>query len=94
MKNLASDPEKKHMKSYTIDLKKSSRKPEFSSHRGEEFLLVLKGEVNVFLHNKKETLKEGDSIYYVSLIPHRVESVTDESTILAVVYDEALERKD
>ncbi len=89
LKHLAGNIDKQHMKSLVITLGKSSKHSEPSCHDGEEFILVLKGKVKIFLHTKEEVLEEGDSIYYVSLIPHRVENIDeDESVILAVVYNE------
>src|SRR4030042_4060272 len=40
------------------------------THEGEEFGLVLKGHLYVDLENKTYLLKEGDSIYFKSTVPH------------------------
>jgi transcriptional regulator with XRE-family HTH domain len=42
------------------------------THEGEEFGLVLKGHLHVDLENKTYLLKEGDSIYFKSTIPHAI----------------------
>ena len=58
-----------------------------SSHDGEEFIHVLKGEVAVTLGSFSDTLKVGDSIYYDGHAPHRVEASGGKpATILAVIY--------
>ena len=89
LKQLASDETGgRRMKSYIITLKESGTKPSFSTHEGEEFLLVLKGKIKVSLSNREEILNEGDSIYYSSRTPHKVENLYNgESSVLAVVYD-------
>jgi quercetin dioxygenase-like cupin family protein len=89
LKQLAGDNKTRRMKSYIITLKESGKKPTFSTHPGEEFLLVLNGKVMVTLNRREEVLDEGDSIYYSSRTPHKVENVNKgESSILAVVYED------
>ncbi len=57
-----------------------------STHEGEEFLYVLEGEMEVILGNHTDLLHPGDSIYYDSTIPHRVQCHKDqEARILAVL---------
>ena len=42
------------------------------AHEGEEFLHVLRGEFELWLHNEGHyLLKEGDSLYFQSSTPHR-----------------------
>ncbi len=60
---------------------------QLSSHEGEEFIYVLEGEMEVILGNHTDVLYPGDSIYYDSTIPHRVQCHQEKSTkILAVLY--------
>ncbi len=60
---------------------------EANEHIGEEFIFVLKGDVEVRLHDNTDILHPGDSIYYDSTIPHTVTCHGEESaTILAVIY--------
>jgi DNA-binding transcriptional MerR regulator/quercetin dioxygenase-like cupin family protein len=40
------------------------------THVGEEFLFVLKGELEIFLREQKYRLKSGDSFYFESTVPH------------------------
>ncbi|MDR2851122.1 MAG: cupin domain-containing protein [Desulfovibrio sp.] len=57
------------------------------SHQGEEFILVLKGEIFVLYGRERHVLKEGDTIYYNSIVPHCVGTVGDNTAeILAVIY--------
>jgi DNA-binding transcriptional MerR regulator/mannose-6-phosphate isomerase-like protein (cupin superfamily) len=41
------------------------------THVGEEFLFVLKGELQIFLRGAEYRLKAGDSFYFESAVPHR-----------------------
>ncbi len=41
-----------------------------ASHKGQEFDVIVKGSLKVQVGDHIETLNEGDSIYYNSLIPH------------------------
>lgn len=59
-----------------------------SSHQGEEFMLVIKGELLVVYGRETHILRRGDTIYYNSIVPHFVGAHGDEPVeILAVVYN-------
>lgn len=47
------------------------------SHKGEEVMLVLKGEMEITIGNDVHILHEGDSIYYYAGIPHRIVNIGD-----------------
>ncbi|HDJ29368.1 MAG TPA: cupin domain-containing protein [Proteobacteria bacterium] len=58
-----------------------------SSHEGEEFIYVLEGAIDVTLWDHTDVLSAGDSIYYESSIPHRVQCHGDSpAKILAVIH--------
>lgn len=58
-----------------------------NQHIGEEFIFVLEGEVKVSLSDHTDILYKGDSIYYDSIIPHKVSCHGGKpATILAVIY--------
>ncbi|MSS26857.1 helix-turn-helix transcriptional regulator [Desulfovibrio sp. PG-178-WT-4] len=59
-----------------------------SSHQGEEFIMVLKGELLVIYGRESHVLKAGDTIYYNSIVPHFVGAAGDEPVeIMAVAYN-------
>ncbi|MEG1634820.1 MAG: XRE family transcriptional regulator [Rikenellaceae bacterium] len=58
-----------------------------SSHEGEEFVYVLRGEVELTLGNEVMNLIGGDSIYYDSVVPHAYKSMSESSKLLAVLYN-------
>ena len=55
-----------------------------SVHDGEEFIFVLEGEMEVILGDHRDILYPGDSIYYDSSIPHRVQCHQDKLTRIHV----------
>ena len=56
-------------------------------HEGEEFMYVMQGVHEFIYKDKKYVLKEGDSIYFDSRIPHTGRSVGKKrAKILAVMY--------
>jgi len=58
-----------------------------SSHEGEEFIIVLSGKIELTYGKEKYVLEEGDSIYYNSLIPHKVCATGGSpAEIYAVIY--------
>ena len=59
-----------------------------SSHQGEEFILVLEGELLVIYGRESHVLKAGDTIYYNSIVPHFVGAAGDAPVrIMAVAYN-------
>ncbi len=85
--SLASDVKNRHMESFIVKLEPESPGQELSVHEGEEFIFVIDGEMKAVLKGKVEILYTGDTIYYLSSIPHLVTSNRNEPTyILAVIY--------
>jgi DNA-binding transcriptional MerR regulator/quercetin dioxygenase-like cupin family protein len=41
------------------------------AHEGEEFLYILRGQLQISLHDEEYQLKPGDSFYFESATPHR-----------------------
>lgn len=60
-------------------------------HSGEEFLLVLKGEIDLVYGKEKIRLKAGDAIHFDPSTPHRGQNAgKEESESLVIVIDEDL----
>lgn len=57
---------------------KSGEKPQ--SHRGEEFVFCLEGEIKYEVNGESFLLKEGDSIHFFATLPHRWEVTGEEGT--------------
>jgi transcriptional regulator with XRE-family HTH domain len=87
---LAADKGSRHMEPFIVDIEKDSGPSEQlkSSHEGEEFIYVLEGAITVEYGKDTYTVNRGDSIYYDSIVPHRVNSEAD-ARILAVIYTPA-----
>jgi len=86
--SLGYDKKDHHMEPFIVTLEPATVKPSKTSvHEGEEFIFVLEGEMEVVLGKHTDVLYPGDSIYYDSTIPHRVQCHQDKITkILAVLY--------
>ena len=85
---LAQQKAGRHMEPFVIDINPEET-PEFqlSAHEGEEFIYVMQGEIEIVYGKETYTLKEGDSIFYDSIVKHHVHGAPGKSAkILAVVY--------
>ena len=78
----------RHMEPFFIEvLPESASDKKLSSHEGEEFIVVASGSIEVIHGKETHVLKEGDSIYYNSIVPHNVSCIGNKkATIYAVLY--------
>jgi len=85
---LAQQKAGRHMEPFVIDIHpEDTPKFQLSAHEGEEFIYVMQGEVEIVYGKETFTLKEGDSIFYDSIVNHHVHGAPGKSAkILAVVY--------
>ena len=85
---LAKQKAGRHMEPFIIDIQPSEEKNfKSSAHEGEEFIYVMKGELEIDYGKEKYTLKEGDSIFYDSIVEHHVHGANGQGArILAVIY--------
>jgi transcriptional regulator with XRE-family HTH domain len=86
--SLGFDKKDRQMEPFLVTLEPATVKSEkLSTHDGEEFIFVLEGEMEAILGGHKDVLHPGDSIYYDSTIPHKVQCHRDLPTkILAVIW--------
>ena len=85
-KALAPSKGGRHMEPFIVDIAPEAEQKK-STHEGEEFIYVLSGSLALEYGSMSETLREGDSVYYDSIVPHRVFSGDGKPVrILAVVY--------
>jgi len=86
--SLGKDKTDRHMEPFYIRiLPEAAKDKQLSSHEGEEFIVVVSGEVEVTYGQETYILKPGDSIYYNSIVPHNVSCTGDEEAeIYAVLY--------
>jgi transcriptional regulator with XRE-family HTH domain len=83
---LAAGKTDRHMEPFFVEIAPGHTK-QFSSHEGEEFMVVIAGQVELTYGNKTCLLTAGDSMYYNSIVPHHVGCVGDTTAQLyAVVY--------
>lgn len=77
----------RHMEPFFVEiLEESANDDSESSHEGEEFLIVTSGQIDVRYAGKTTRLGVGDSVYYNSIVPHRVCAVGGPATVYAVFY--------
>lgn len=69
-----------------IHLPAGEGKPEPLPHEGEEFLIVLKGQVKFDYNGEGHDLSAGDSIYFEATLPHRLANPHDEPAEVLCVY--------
>jgi transcriptional regulator with XRE-family HTH domain len=88
-RSLATGKTDRNMEPFFITmLPNEGEDPKLISHQGEEFMLVLKGELLVIYGREKHVLKSGQTIYYNSIVPHHVGAAGGEAAeILAVMYN-------
>lgn len=78
----------RHMEPFVIDIDANQDKEfQLSAHEGEEFIMVLKGTLEINYGKQTYLLEEGDTIYYDSIVPHHVHAFEGQvARILAVIY--------
>jgi transcriptional regulator with XRE-family HTH domain len=83
---LAADKGGRHMEPFIVDIEGDAKQSK-STHEGEEFIYVLSGRLSLEYGANSYTLEAGDSVYYDSIVPHRVLSAdASPLKILAVIY--------
>lgn len=78
----------RHMEPFVIDIDANQDKEfQLSALEGEEFIMVLKGTLEINYGKQTYLLEEGDTIYYDSIVPHHVHAFEGQAArILAVIY--------
>ena len=88
--SLGSSKTDRHMEPFFIEVfpdEEACRDKPLSSHEGEEFIVVVSGELEVVIGKEVHRLGPGDSIYYNSTVPHYVGcAVGPKTEIYAVLY--------
>jgi len=83
---LAADKTGRHMEQFIVTIQADAQQNK-STHEGEEFIYVLDGGLSLEYGNDNITLKAGDTVYYDSIVPHRLRSTDNNPVrILAVIY--------
>jgi len=85
-KTLTPYAETKHMKAFlvTIDPQQDHQMVEYR-HEGEEFLYVLKGELEVNVGGNPYLLKKDQPLHFDSGLPHKLHNLSNEEAKLIVV---------
>ncbi len=78
----------RHMEPFYIKIspKAEVNEKDVSTHEGEEFIVVVSGTVELTYGKDVHVLKEGDTMYYNSLVPHFLRAVDGEAEIYATIF--------
>lgn len=77
----------RHMEPFFIEMAPEPEEAKtLSSHEGEEFIVVVSGQVELVYGREKTVLNPGDSIYYNSVVPHNLAAFEGPASIYAVLY--------
>jgi transcriptional regulator with XRE-family HTH domain len=78
--------ENEHLRGFMITIEPyQDHKPVALKHEGEEFVYVMAGDLELTLDNKKNHLKPGESMHFNSETPHKMKSLSKETTRCLVV---------
>lgn len=73
MEFLSTGSSRKKMQPLLLSLESGAETPGgLITHKGEKFLLILSGSLEVVVGDEKHSLKAGDSIHFKSTIPHKI----------------------
>lgn len=76
----------RHMEPFFIEIA-GGAEAHFSSHEGEEFIVVVSGEVELHYGDETHVLAAGDSAYYNSVVQHLVKAANGQpASIYAAVF--------
>ncbi len=80
--------ENKHIKAFRVAVEGNSEHTGVGyQHEGEEFVYVLKGEIEVVVGDNINSLAEGESLHFNSGIQHKLRNVSPETAeFLVVIY--------
>ncbi len=85
-RTLTPDGGQEHLRSFMVTIEPwQAHKPVAYKHEGEEFIYVMEGTLELTLGGKNHRLKPHESIRFNSEIPHRLKSISDETTRCLVV---------
>ncbi|MDO9630444.1 MAG: XRE family transcriptional regulator [Humidesulfovibrio sp.] len=77
----------RHMEPFFIEMNpEPEAEKSLSSHEGEEFIVVVSGQLQLVFGRETSTLGPGDSTYFNSVVPHNVSAVGGPASIYAVLY--------
>lgn len=78
----------RHMEPFFIEMNpEDATEVKLSTHEGEEFIVVVSGQVELVYGREATVLSAGDSLYYNSVVPHSIRAAGGaKASIYAVLY--------
>lgn len=84
--NLTPGAEKKHLKAFLVKIEAlQEHKGVGYQHDGEEFVYVLKGNIEITVGDHLNTLKKGESLHFNSGVKHKLKNIGKKDAELVVV---------
>ncbi|MCL1820371.1 MAG: cupin domain-containing protein [Oscillospiraceae bacterium] len=83
--NLAYTFKRKMMEPLLVTVEPSADDPKLVSHGGQEFNMVLEGEIELLFENKRVLLTSGDSVYFDPRRPHGQKAIGTRARFLTVI---------
>jgi transcriptional regulator with XRE-family HTH domain len=87
-KTLTPGTANKHLKAFHVSIEAHQEyKGVGYQHDGEEFVFVLSGKIELSVGNNKNTISQGKSMHFNSVIPHNIRNLSDKiSELIVVIY--------
>jgi electron transfer flavoprotein alpha subunit len=83
---LTPEAENSHLRAFMVTIEPHlAHKPVAYKHEGEEFIFVIRGELEFTLGSKVTTLRQGESTHFNSDVPHKLKNLSSEPTRCLVV---------
>ncbi len=77
----------RHMEPFFIQIEPTNDEHKLTSHEGEEFIIVVSGQLEIVYGKETSIIEAGDSTYFNSVVPHSVAAYGDKKCeIYAVLY--------
>jgi mannose-6-phosphate isomerase-like protein (cupin superfamily) len=76
----------RQMDPFILEVMPGEGRAEGKCHPGEEFLMVTRGALSLFYGEEEVPLKQGDSIYFNSMVPHRLWNAGSEPAEVLCVF--------
>jgi transcriptional regulator with XRE-family HTH domain len=77
----------KYMEPFIVHMEeRESEAIVYNNHRGEEFLYVIEGTLEFCCGDSTVILREGDSLYFDSVVPHGYRGIGGPAKTLVVIY--------
>lgn len=82
---LSTEKKYKIMDPFLVRIDPENKQKYYFSHKGEEFNYILQGKLKLIYEDQEIILEQGDSVYFDSSVPHKLELIGDETVYMISV---------